>query len=506
MLRLHYARVADLEAPVNLDELDREIDILDRAITTRRAVVAELDAQLAHLTAEVTRDAVTANAEAEAKENATANARAKQVDAPGSERGVCERRGRKRKWKANPHSQAAQQRAKQQARLSTAGQRIDGERRLVTEELHAQVEERDRLVYKRNAAKAGPQRLIDYLLDASPYLNEYHTTTDQLQSDERAAIEAVERALPGTTEALQARNDLIGVRQTQCAFHNDITKRFTAKFFPQNVSLEQRKRDAALQLEAMQHCPRCDARLEKSNDGKSEVCPGKECGFARELKDFGVSYDTLKGRQRPGKKFKYLRIMHARDYLRRLQGRGGVPPSPVVLAALRAEFRKSRTSDAEIRPDLVRKKLKKLGLSHLYEREVGLTMALNPEYKAVVFEASHEEDMLRDAVQAERAFEETKAGVCKERINFLSYPFAMYKICERRGWKQYLPAFTLLKSDKLLARQDKFWKAICLFLDWSYIPTVGNVNISAPWAAAARDRRRRPQRLDAARSDSTQTV
>ena len=60
----------------------------------------------------------------------------------------------------------------------------------------------------------------------------------------------------------------------------------------------------------------------------------------------------------------------------------------------------------------------------------------------------------------------------KERKNFLSYSYVIYKFCELLGEDDFLPCFPLLKSKEKLWHQDVIWKNICKELHWEFIQTI----------------------------------
>jgi hypothetical protein len=60
----------------------------------------------------------------------------------------------------------------------------------------------------------------------------------------------------------------------------------------------------------------------------------------------------------------------------------------------------------------------------------------------------------------------------KERKNFLSYSYVLYKFCELVGQDEFLPCFPLLKSKEKLKQQDIIWKRMCKILQWEYLPTI----------------------------------
>lgn len=60
----------------------------------------------------------------------------------------------------------------------------------------------------------------------------------------------------------------------------------------------------------------------------------------------------------------------------------------------------------------------------------------------------------------------------KDRKNFLSYSYVLYKVCELLELDHMLHAFSLLKSRQNLMKADKVWKGICADCGYQYIPTV----------------------------------
>ena len=60
----------------------------------------------------------------------------------------------------------------------------------------------------------------------------------------------------------------------------------------------------------------------------------------------------------------------------------------------------------------------------------------------------------------------------KDRSNFLSYSYVLYKFCELLDLDEYLPSFPLLKNRDKLYIQDKIWEKICADLSWQFIRSV----------------------------------
>lgn len=59
----------------------------------------------------------------------------------------------------------------------------------------------------------------------------------------------------------------------------------------------------------------------------------------------------------------------------------------------------------------------------------------------------------------------------KDRKNFLSYSYVLYKFFQILGLNEYLKYFPLLKSREKLYVQDQIWKNICIDLNYEFIPS-----------------------------------
>ncbi len=62
--------------------------------------------------------------------------------------------------------------------------------------------------------------------------------------------------------------------------------------------------------------------------------------------------------------------------------------------------------------------------------------------------------------------------VPKDRKNFLSYAYVLYKMCELNGWDALLKSFPMLKGRDKLHKQDEIYRKCCADLDWQFIPSV----------------------------------
>lgn len=60
----------------------------------------------------------------------------------------------------------------------------------------------------------------------------------------------------------------------------------------------------------------------------------------------------------------------------------------------------------------------------------------------------------------------------KRRSNFCSYGYTLYKLCQMKGWNEFLPYFPLLRGKVKLAQTDAIWRAMMADLGWPFHPSI----------------------------------
>jgi hypothetical protein len=167
--------------------------------------------------------------------------------------------------------------------------------------------------------------------------------------------------------------------------------------------------------------------------------------------------------------YSYKRQNHFNEWVQQFQGKETANIPNELIEKLRYELKKQRIEQvSKITHAKVRGLLKKLRQNKYYEHIPYITNILTG-VKAPEMPQALEERLRLMFNEIQEPFEQ----VCpKDRKNFLSYPFVLYKFCELLGEDQYLPYFPLLKSKEKLTQQDVIWKAICKILRYEFIPTV----------------------------------
>lgn len=193
-------------------------------------------------------------------------------------------------------------------------------------------------------------------------------------------------------------------------------------------------------------------------------CP--TCGQANEYidpKDRHFEELDSVGRSGPA----YKRKNHLNDWLVRVQAgeRQSVPAR--VVDTIKAHFAKWNIGCEDAHYSLVRTFLKASGYQRYFDNISQIVCILNkrPPIKFTKEQLTRIRQIF-DAVQ--EPFHVYKP---RNRKNFLSYSFVLYKICELMDLDDFLPSFPLLKSRGNLLKADTLWKQICQHCDYEFIPT-----------------------------------
>ena len=167
--------------------------------------------------------------------------------------------------------------------------------------------------------------------------------------------------------------------------------------------------------------------------------------------------------------FAYKRINHLRELLAQLQAKESSEIPQHVIDCMKGEFKKARIYNKdEITQDKVKSYLKKLKLNKYYEHTRQITNILTGTPPPVISSQLYE-TIINMFMEIQEPFDR----VCpKNRKNFFSYNYILYKFCELLGEKEYMPLFTLLKSREKLYQQDCIWKEICAITKWPFYKSV----------------------------------
>ena len=163
----------------------------------------------------------------------------------------------------------------------------------------------------------------------------------------------------------------------------------------------------------------------------------------------------------------YKRINHFKEWLNQFQAKESTDISDKIFKDIVKELNKFRLVDYTI---LDREKiqliLKKLGYNKLYEHIPFIINKLT-NIPAPKVASRDEKKFIQMFTEIQEPWELYKP---KNRKNFLSYPYILYKFSELLELDHLLPHFPMLKPNKLL-EQDEIWSKFCQHLNWEFYPT-----------------------------------
>lgn len=167
--------------------------------------------------------------------------------------------------------------------------------------------------------------------------------------------------------------------------------------------------------------------------------------------------------------FAYKRMNHFNECLSQFQAKESTEIPQEVYDTILLEMKKERNTNLA---SLTRKKVKAYLKKHAnkrfnkyYEHIPHIINRLNG-LPPKTMTPKMEEELRMMFRQMQTPFEKHRP---KDRKNFLNYNYVLHKLCQLKGWDQFLTCFPLLKSKDKLYQQDKIWRNICADLSWEYI-------------------------------------
>ena len=192
------------------------------------------------------------------------------------------------------------------------------------------------------------------------------------------------------------------------------------------------------------------------------------CGY-QELLLVEQNRPILKQNTKDTSHFSYKRINHFREWCNQVQGKESTDIPDEIFEKILTEIKKEKIADTKtITYNKMRDILKRLRINKYYEHINYIINRINgiptPQFSQEL------EDKLCNMF---RNIQAPFLKHCpKDRKNFLSYSYVLYKFFQILGLHEYLKYFPLLKSREKLYVQDQIWKKICLELNYEIIPSL----------------------------------
>jgi hypothetical protein len=334
------------------------------------------------------------------------------------------------------------------------------------EQLQKKIREIDREIDRR----AGGNEVFNYFLDTGDIIYDYYEIQEKIQNGEELSVKRVTgRAKPGSVlaalESAAATENPTQVVQTGTnkvmQGRDKLLEKYLLKVHPEHV-----RGTNEIENDPYGECEECKSEMIFSANEAMFTCVS--CGF-QEFVLVDSDKPSYKDPPREVSYYAYKRINHFNEWLAQFQAKESTEIPQEVYEAICAELKKERILDyRNLSRQKVREILKKLKYNKYYEHVPHIINRLNGQ-NAPVMNREIEEKLRYMFKEIQPSFQK---NCPKDRSNFLSYSYVLYKFCELLELDEYLSSFPLLKNRDKLYVQDKIWEKICADLAWQFIRSV----------------------------------
>ncbi len=332
---------------------------------------------------------------------------------------------------------------------------------------------------KQKHVKSDEKRIFDYYLDTGDLLFQYYDIQESISKGEQHGIVQKNKRKPGDVlsaleeAAIQdiSENNIIvnpnpvvkatpGKKKEKYVGRDDLLDKYMQKINPAHM-----KRNSEIQ-DNLGECSECGEDMIFSPNEAMLYC--KEC---RNTEFILIDSDrpSYKDPPRESSYYAYKRINHFKELLAQFQAKETKDIKPEIIEAIEAQLHKEQITDFKnLKPSKLREVLKKLKLNRLYDNISHIINRLNKN-NAPVMDRDTEERLRHMFIEIQPSFQR---HCPKNRRNFLSYSYVLYKFCELLELDDFLKCFPLLKNRDKLYLQDKVWQQICADMNWEFIRSI----------------------------------
>jgi predicted nucleic acid-binding Zn-ribbon protein len=317
-------------------------------------------------------------------------------------------------------------------------------------------------------AKSKEDRLFDYFLDTGELLFQYYDMQDKIRSGATGQIVQSSRRKPGDVlSALESAAQDTPVPEKpkkkskeEGLSRDTLLETYLLKINPGYVKKTNEVDDMSGE------CQECGTDMEFSQNEAMLYCP--ECGLT-EFILIDSDRPSYKDPPRESSYYAYKRINHFNELLAQFQAKGSTEIPQEVFDQIVAELKKQRITDFKtLKPKQMRELLRKLKMNRQYDHIPYIISRLNGSI-APVMDRETEEKLRHMFKEIQPSFQK---HCPKNRRNFLSYSYVLYKFCELLELDEFLASFPLLKNRDKLYQQSKVWQAICAEMGWEFIKSI----------------------------------
>ena len=241
----------------------------------------------------------------------------------------------------------------------------------------------------------------------------------------------------------------------------ELYKRYMSECFPI---------EAGNYTQSKQHMYTCkDCKDSMVNDSSSGLLICYSCGLTETFNISTLPEWNHAENHEYVKPYSYKRTNHFKEWITQIQGREGTNVPDEVLRLLILEIKKERLTDKSlITYHKIKEFLKKLKLNKYYEHIPNIIHKITGNKQLHI-----SQELENKLVEMFNEIQEPFEKLCpKNRKNFLSYSYTLYKFFQLLDKNDYLIYFPLLKSREKLFEQESIWKGICKELNWKFIKCI----------------------------------
>jgi hypothetical protein len=332
--------------------------------------------------------------------------------------------------------------------------------------------------------KKKDDRIYDYLLQTGDLLFDYYDIQEKISQGAIGAITQRSKRKPG--DVLSALESAAAIDTSQGQSTQDhipaisstvkqsAKKKKEEKTLSRDVLLEKylltinpeyvKKTNEMDDMSG--ECVECGTDMMFSQNEAMLYCP--ECGMT-EFILIDSDRPSYKDPPRESSYYAYKRINHFNELLAQFQAKGSTDIPQEVFDQIVAELKKQRITDFKhLKYKQMREVLRKLKLNRQYDHIPYIISRLNGSI-APVMNRETEEKLRHMFKEIQPSFQK---HCPKNRRNFLSYSYVLYKFCELLELDEFLASFPLLKNRDKLYQQSKVWELICMDQSWEFIRSI----------------------------------
>ena len=247
-------------------------------------------------------------------------------------------------------------------------------------------------------------------------------------------------------------------RAKQFIVDNSYYKRYKYNIFPDELQYSENN------INEDNYCYTCEKfRVLNVVEGISTCL---SCGIS-----INVSTNPEKSSIKPAEN-DYKRYNHFCDCLANIQGKESFKVSEEVINTIIREIVHERMENSleKLTEADIKRYLKKHRKLHYYNHATQILYRIT-KIPPLQMTSIMEEKMKMRFLQIQEPFEIFKG---KNRSNFFSYSYIIYKFCQILGYNEFLPKLKLYKDRLKLYEHDKIWEKICAHLGgesagWKFI-------------------------------------